>query len=49
MMKGEGDFLSIAVYIAAAAPTKLLRNSVKHAGDQQLLVRDAMDALLSGV
>ncbi len=45
----EGEALFIAVHLAAALPARLLRQPVANAGEQHALLRDAMDAVISGV
>jgi toxin CcdB len=45
----EGESLFVAVHLAAALPARLLRRAVATARDQQFLVRDALDAAVSGV
>lgn len=45
----EGEALYIAVHLAAALPSKLLRSPAASAHDQQSVLRDALDALVSGV
>jgi hypothetical protein len=39
----------IAAHLAAALPSRILRNPVGNAGEQHALLRDALDALISGV
>ena len=48
-MRVQGEQLFIAAHLAGALPVRLLRNPVTSAAGQQGLVRDALDALLSGV
>lgn len=45
----DGEALFIAAHLAAALPARLLKGPVASAGDQQMVVRDAMDAIQSGV
>lgn len=45
----EGEALYIAVHLAAALPTRILRLPVANVGEQHTLLRDAMDAVISGV
>lgn len=45
----EGEALFMAVHLAAALPARLLRSPVSNAGEQHALLRDAIDALISGV
>jgi toxin CcdB len=45
----EGETLFIASHLAAALPARMLAKPVAQAGDQHFLVRDAMDAIQSGV
>ena len=44
----EGESLFIAVHLAAALPARILRQPVAHVGEQHTLLRDAMDALITG-
>jgi toxin CcdB len=45
----EGEPLFIAAHLAAAVPASLLRKPVAAAAEQEGLIRDAMDAVISGV
>ena len=45
----EGEVLFIAAHLAAALPSRILRNPVGNAGEQHALLRDALDALISDV
>ena len=45
----EGEALFIAVHLAAALPTRILRHPVTSVGEQHTLLRDAMDVVISGV
>lgn len=45
----EGEALFIAVHLTAALPARLLRHRVASAGEQQAVLRDAIDAVISGV
>jgi toxin CcdB len=48
-LRVEGEALFIAVHLAAALPARLLRHPVANAGEQHALLRDAIDAVVSGV
>lgn len=48
-LRVQGENLFPAVHLMAPLPAKLLRKAVTTARDQQGLLRDAVDALQSGV
>ncbi|MFC5498338.1 CcdB family protein [Caenimonas terrae] len=44
-----GEALFIAAHLTAALPARLLRHPVANAHEQHALLRDALDAVVSGV